>query len=645
MIRHYHKNRHRFSDPWGTSLKIFEKPIGRVKLIQEKLENKGHLASLTNASNNTKNLAPNYSLLPPTESGHNSEILSEDLTPQFLEKNYQSTKQQIGIIRNSTGILSDSLFKKTPRIKISNHDEESGDSEKKETSGFLNLLIKHMDTKQLWLHMTTFMGCPRAKWSNPPLWNENLSHWTMEILISVLLLVGDNKALARILILLVGISFGVKMSRNSSVLRTRSLALEENRGRRDKKISRQEGNKKKEGTKNTPWCYHTLCGLRNHSSKPKEARNSPNPTSSGSSRHCKELSQGGSLTVDPLEVRGQPDKLPRTAASPALVTLRDTSLVQDPEAVVIDRHAGLRQRPEMHRARPLSPTVMAPKPWPKDPATLATRQGIWTAKPIKLHELDVMLSYPCSTCSDIHITDTQYTTELLNPHLGTGPALLMSETSPREVFSQPSLNTTPSFAQPMSNTHPSHGSSEGRFGIAILGALRQKDTTESLTALRRATESQEALSLAMGALLGGQRQRTTPTVPLAMDSLSGGQRQRTTPTVPLAMDSLLGVTFAHAGDATGVTLDVFSLNTRSFPCRNLFHISKDGGNSDKVFKKALGHNGAPESDQRTTAGDATGVTPDDFSLNSCSSPCRNFSHRSKDGGNSGKIFKKIPLGT
>ena len=84
MIRLYHKNRHRFSDPRGTLLKIFEKPIGRVKLIQEKMENKGHLTLLTNSFNKTKNLAPNYSLLPPTESGHNSEILSEDLTRQFL---------------------------------------------------------------------------------------------------------------------------------------------------------------------------------------------------------------------------------------------------------------------------------------------------------------------------------------------------------------------------------------------------------------------------------------------------------------------------------------------------------------------------------------------------------------------------------
>ena len=169
MIRLYHKNRHRFSDPRGTLLKIFEKPIGRVKLIQEKMENKGHLTLLTNSFNNSKNLAPNYSLLPPTESGINSEIFSEDLTRQFLEKNCQSTKHQRGIILNSTGILSDSLLKKTPRIKIINVEERC-DSEKKGSSGVLNLLIKYyMDTKKLWLHLTTFMDRHRAKWSNPHL--------------------------------------------------------------------------------------------------------------------------------------------------------------------------------------------------------------------------------------------------------------------------------------------------------------------------------------------------------------------------------------------------------------------------------------------------------------------------------------------
>ena len=36
MNRLYHKSRHRFSDPRGTLLKIFEKPIGRVELIQQR---------------------------------------------------------------------------------------------------------------------------------------------------------------------------------------------------------------------------------------------------------------------------------------------------------------------------------------------------------------------------------------------------------------------------------------------------------------------------------------------------------------------------------------------------------------------------------------------------------------------------------
>ena len=89
MIRLYHKNRHRFSDPRGTSLEIFEKPFGCVEINQEKMKNNEHISLLTNLFNNSGNLAPNYSLLPSSESGLNSEILSEDLLRQFLEKKCQ----------------------------------------------------------------------------------------------------------------------------------------------------------------------------------------------------------------------------------------------------------------------------------------------------------------------------------------------------------------------------------------------------------------------------------------------------------------------------------------------------------------------------------------------------------------------------
>ena len=75
--------------------------------------------------------------------------------------------------------------------------------------------------------------------------------------------------------------------------------------------------------------------------------------------------------------------------------------------------------------------------------SLVTRRGMCIAMPTTLHELDVMLSNPCSTCSDIHDIDTKYTMELLNPHLGTSPAFVMSEISPREVFSQPSPEHKP----------------------------------------------------------------------------------------------------------------------------------------------------------------------------------------------------------
>ena len=117
----------------------------------------------------------------------------------------------------------------------------------------------YMDTKIPWLHLTTFMGRVLAEWSHPHHWCENLSHWAMEVLVLLLLLVGDNIAMAKLLTLFVGISLGVKMSRNSPVSWTRSSALEENRGRWHKKISSQEEYKEKEGTKSTSWGNRMLC--------------------------------------------------------------------------------------------------------------------------------------------------------------------------------------------------------------------------------------------------------------------------------------------------------------------------------------------------------------------------------------------------
>ena len=171
-----------------------------------------------------------------------------------------------------------------------------------------------METKKPWLQFFTFMGRHLAKWSNSHPWHEKLSHWAMEALILLLVLVGDNTVLAKILILLVGISIGVKMSRSIPVLWTRSSALEENRGRWQKKISTQEGNKKKEGTKSTSWCYRTLCGpkmlagsSRKYSSKVAGDRSPPCPTSSGSSRHGMRLSLGVALDeAAPLKMRGPP---------------------------------------------------------------------------------------------------------------------------------------------------------------------------------------------------------------------------------------------------------------------------------------------------------------------------------------------------
>ena len=139
-------------------------------------------------------------------------------------------------------------------------------------------------------------------------------------------------------------------------------------------------------------------------------------------------------------------------------------------------------------------------------------------------------------------------------------------------------------------------------------------TTGSTTISGRVKASQEAPSLAIGSFSGGQRQRTTSMVSLAMGPPSGDQRQRTTSMVPLAMGSPKGahsqlttnesalahesVIYAHAGDATGVTLDDFSLKTHSFTCRIFFHISKDGGNSCKIFKNTLWHIVAHERNQR-----------------------------------------------
>ena len=149
MIRLYNKNRHRFSDPRGTSLKIFEKPIGFVGINQEKMKNKEHLVLLTNLFNNYGNLAPNYSLLPPSESGIKSEILSEDLLRQFLEKSCQPKSDQTGIISKSTGNLSVSQLAKISRTKILNLAEERNNHGKKGTSSALNLFIKYyMETKK-----------------------------------------------------------------------------------------------------------------------------------------------------------------------------------------------------------------------------------------------------------------------------------------------------------------------------------------------------------------------------------------------------------------------------------------------------------------------------------------------------------------
>ena len=566
MIRLYHKNRHRFTDPRGTLLKIFEKPIGRVESIQEKLENNGHSSPFINLFNNSKNLAPNYSLLPLIESGLNSEILSEDLIRQFLEKNCQPKNNHTIINKKASDNLSDNQFEKISRTEIHNLAEDRLNHGKESASGVLNRFSKYyMDTKIPWLHLTTFMGRVLAEWSHPHHWYENLSHWAMEVLVLLLLLVGDNIAMAKLLTLFVGISLGVKMSRNSPVSWTRSSALEENRGRWHKKISSQEGYKEKDGTKSSSWGNRMLCAQktlggagRKYASKVAGTRRVPCPTSSGSSRHGTRLSPGVGLVGAPTEkVRGPPDKPPGTVEGPALVTLIDTSVLQDPETA-----------PETHMARPQAPIATAPNSWPNHLASSATRRGTCTAMPTTLHELEVMLSNPCSACSDIHIIDTQYTTELLNPHLGTSHALVLSKTSPREVFSQPSLNTISSIAQPMPSTHPSHDSTVGCSRSAILGDQRQQDTTGTTTISGRVTASQEAPSLAMGSLLGGQRQRTT--------SNESALAQK-------------GVTHAQAGETTGVTPDYFSPSTYSFSRRNFSHISKDGGNSREIFKNTPGH--------------------------------------------------------
>ena len=46
MIHLYHKNRLRFSDPRGSWLKHFEKPIGRKENVHEKAENKQRIVDL-----------------------------------------------------------------------------------------------------------------------------------------------------------------------------------------------------------------------------------------------------------------------------------------------------------------------------------------------------------------------------------------------------------------------------------------------------------------------------------------------------------------------------------------------------------------------------------------------------------------------
>ena len=91
MIHLYHKNRLRFSDPRGSWLRHFEKPIGRNEKIQGKDENKNQTSHLNDMSTKPDFLALNISLHPLLESAPTSENLTEKLPCQTLDNKINRT--------------------------------------------------------------------------------------------------------------------------------------------------------------------------------------------------------------------------------------------------------------------------------------------------------------------------------------------------------------------------------------------------------------------------------------------------------------------------------------------------------------------------------------------------------------------------
>ena len=97
----------------------------------------------------------------------------------------------------------------------------------------------------IWSYFITFAGISFNILPKTSLWIEQSPHWTLELIILLLLLAGDSAAMVKICLILVGIYLGAKLSRECG-LQTTNRLVNCNRLDRGKVIRR------------SPW-RHRMC--------------------------------------------------------------------------------------------------------------------------------------------------------------------------------------------------------------------------------------------------------------------------------------------------------------------------------------------------------------------------------------------------
>ena len=209
MIHLYHKNRLRFSDPRGSWLKHFEKPIGRKENVQGKAENKQRMVDSNDMIVKPDFLAMNFSLQSLSKSTSNYENRSDSPPGQVLDvkitKTEDKTKSEIETTKRNPYYINDGSKR---------CDEDSPSVNSSGSLHGMDYFISNLVNFNIfWSYFITFAGISFSILPKISLWIEQSPHWTLELIILLLLLAGDSAAMVKIRLLLVGIYLGAKLSR------------------------------------------------------------------------------------------------------------------------------------------------------------------------------------------------------------------------------------------------------------------------------------------------------------------------------------------------------------------------------------------------------------------------------------------------